>query len=136
VADRDRAQKHVAGADYLGDGRWLRQGGDPLHSLVDLQTAIDQYLAEHNRSPKPFTWTADPDRIIEKVNRGHQAIASYQVLSVAFAPLSCPPSQVAGKSACPDCNTTPKHSESYVSVLGSAGQGRRHGRRKRRLIIL
>jgi transposase len=47
-----------------------------FHSLVDLQAAINRYLGEHNRKPKPFVWTADPDRIIEKVNRGHQAIAS------------------------------------------------------------
>ena len=33
-------------------------------------------FGEHNRKPKPFVWTADPDRIIEKVNRGHQVIAS------------------------------------------------------------
>ena len=26
---------------------------------------------------RPFVWTADPDRIIEKVNRGYQAIASH-----------------------------------------------------------
>jgi len=45
-------------------------------SLVDLQAAINRCLGEHNRKPKPFVWTADPDRIIEKVNRGHQAIAS------------------------------------------------------------
>ena len=45
-------------------------------SLVDLQAAINRYLAEHNQRPKPFTWTADPDRIIEKVNRGYQALAS------------------------------------------------------------
>ena len=47
-----------------------------FHSLVDLQAAINRYLGEHNRKLKPFVWTADPDRIIEKVNRGHQAIAS------------------------------------------------------------
>ena len=47
-----------------------------FHSLVDLQAAIKRYLGEHNRKPKPFVWTADPDRIIEKVNRGYQAIAS------------------------------------------------------------
>ena len=45
-------------------------------SLVDLQAAINRYLGEHNRKPKPFVWTADPHRIIEKVNRGHQATAS------------------------------------------------------------
>jgi hypothetical protein len=48
-----------------------------FHSLVDLQATIKRYLAEHNRQPKPFVWTADPDRIIEKVNRGYQAVVSY-----------------------------------------------------------
>jgi hypothetical protein len=47
-----------------------------FRSLVDLQAAINRYLGEHDRTPKPFVWTADPDRIIEKANRGHQAIAS------------------------------------------------------------
>ena len=55
--------------------RRLQRGA--FHSLVDLQAAINRYLGEHNRKPRPFVWTADPDRIIEKVNRGHQAIASY-----------------------------------------------------------
>jgi transposase len=48
-----------------------------FRSLVDLQAAINRYLGEHNRKPKPFVWTADPDRIIEKLNRGHQVIASH-----------------------------------------------------------
>ena len=43
-----------------------------FHSLVDLQAAINRYLNEHNRKTNPFLWTADPDRIIEKVNRGYQ----------------------------------------------------------------
>ena len=47
-----------------------------FRSLVDLQAAINRYLGEHNRQPKPFVWTADPDHIIEKVKRGYQAIAS------------------------------------------------------------
>ena len=42
--------------------RRLRRG--MFHSLVDLQAAINRYLAEHNQSPKPFVWTADPDAII------------------------------------------------------------------------
>jgi len=46
-------------------------------SVVDLQTAINRYLGEHNRKLKPFLWTADPNRIIEKLNRGYQALASY-----------------------------------------------------------
>ena len=44
-----------------------------FHSVVDLQAAINRILAEHNRQPKPFTWTADPDKIIAAVRRGHQA---------------------------------------------------------------
>jgi transposase len=54
--------------------RRLQRGA--FRSLVDLQAAINRYLAEHNHRPKPFVWTADPNRIIAKVTRGHQAIAS------------------------------------------------------------
>ena len=54
--------------------RRLHRGA--FHSLVDLQAAIKRYLDQHNQRPKPFVWTADPDRIIEKVNRGHQTLAS------------------------------------------------------------
>jgi hypothetical protein len=41
--------------------------------IVDLQTAINRYLAKTSDNPKPFVWTADPDAIIEKVRRGKQA---------------------------------------------------------------
>jgi transposase len=44
--------------------------------IVDLQAAINRFLRETNDSPKPFTWTADPDAIIEKVRRGKQALES------------------------------------------------------------
>jgi transposase len=47
-----------------------------FHSLVDLQAAINRFLAEHNMQPKPFVWAADPDRIIAAVRRGHQALDS------------------------------------------------------------
>src|SRR5215813_12379958 len=47
-----------------------------FRSLVDLQAAINRYLGEHNRKPKHFVWTADPDRIIQKVNCGYQVLAS------------------------------------------------------------
>jgi transposase len=42
-------------------------------SLVELQAAIKRYLAETNADPRPFVWTAKPDSIIEKVQRGYQA---------------------------------------------------------------
>jgi len=44
--------------------------------IVDLQAAINRYLAETNDNPKPFTRTADPGAIIEKVRRGKQALES------------------------------------------------------------
>src|SRR5438477_11570946 len=50
--------------------RRLKRG--VFRSVVDLQTAIHRFLAEHNQKPKPFTWTADPDKIIAAVKRGYQ----------------------------------------------------------------
>jgi hypothetical protein len=47
-----------------------------FHSLVDLQAAINRYLVEHNTKPKPFVWTADPDRIIAAAKRGYQTLDS------------------------------------------------------------
>jgi len=44
--------------------------------IIDLQAAINRYLAETNDNPKPFIWTADPDGVIEKVRRGKQALES------------------------------------------------------------
>ena len=53
--------------------RRLQRGA--FSSLVDLQAATNRYLAEHNCNPRPFTWTADPDRIIA-ANRGYQVLDS------------------------------------------------------------
>jgi|TARA_Y100000310_G_C20541362_1_gene743463 transposase len=47
-----------------------------FHSLVDLQAAINRFVAETNKNPKSFSWTADPDTIIAAVRRGHQALDS------------------------------------------------------------
>jgi transposase len=44
--------------------RRLPRGG--FRSLGDRQAAINRYLIERNQKPKPFVWTADPDRIIER----------------------------------------------------------------------
>jgi hypothetical protein len=54
--------------------RRLKRG--VFHSVIDLQAAINRFLAEHNDNPKPFTWTADPNKIIAAVKRGHQALDS------------------------------------------------------------
>ncbi len=45
-------------------------------SLVELQAAINRFVAEHNQSPKPFVWRADPDAIIAARARGFQALES------------------------------------------------------------
>ena len=48
-----------------------------FHSLVDLQAAINRFVAETNQNPRSFSWTADPDKIIASVKRGHQALESF-----------------------------------------------------------
>lgn len=47
-----------------------------FHSVVDLQATINRFIDEHNRSPKPFIWSADPDAIIAARNRGFQTLES------------------------------------------------------------
>jgi len=55
--------------------RRLKRG--VFHSVVNLQTAINRFVAQHNNTEaKPFRWIADPDTIIRAVNRGHQALDS------------------------------------------------------------
>ena len=44
-----------------------------LRSIIDLQAAIHRYITEYNTEPKPFVWTADPDRVLAAINRGKQA---------------------------------------------------------------
>jgi len=44
-------------------------------SVVDLQGAINRFVTETNNDPKPITWTADHDRIIPAVSRGHQVVS-------------------------------------------------------------
>ena len=47
-----------------------------FRSVADLQAAINLFLDEHNGEAKLFTWTADPDKIIDAVRRGHQVLDS------------------------------------------------------------
>ena len=54
--------------------RRLKRG--VFRSIVELQAAINRFVAETNGNPKPFTWTADPDKIIAAVRRGHQVLDS------------------------------------------------------------
>ena len=54
--------------------RRLKRG--VFRSIVDLQAAINRCLKETNSDPKPFTWSADPDKIIAAVRRGRQTLDS------------------------------------------------------------
>ena len=54
--------------------RRLKRG--VFRSVVDLQAAINRFVAQTNAEPKPFVWTADPDKIIAAVKRGHQVLDS------------------------------------------------------------
>ena len=54
--------------------RRLKRG--VFKSVDDLQSAINQFIAETNHDPKPFVWTADPNKIIAAVKRGHQMLDS------------------------------------------------------------
>jgi transposase len=52
--------------------RRIRRG--TFGSIVDLQAAINRYLAEHNANPKPFTWTATPASILAKLNHVNASV--------------------------------------------------------------
>lgn len=54
--------------------RRLKRG--VFKGVVDLQAAINRFFADHNQQPRPFVWTADPDRIIAAATRGHQTLES------------------------------------------------------------
>ena len=54
--------------------RRLKRG--VFHSVVELQAAINRFVDEHNRTPKPFVWRAEPDDIIAARARGFQALES------------------------------------------------------------
>lgn len=49
-----------------------------FHSVPELVTAIDTYVASHNRDPKPFIWTAKAADILEKVTRARRVLDKAQ----------------------------------------------------------
>jgi transposase len=54
--------------------RRLKRG--VFRSVVDLQGAINRFVEETNADPKPFIWTADPNRVLAAVKRGKQMLES------------------------------------------------------------
>jgi transposase len=47
--------------------RRIRRG--VFTSVEHLQTAIKQFIAEHNKNPKPFVWTKTAETILAKLSR-------------------------------------------------------------------
>jgi transposase len=45
-----------------------------FHSVPDLIAAIEEYLAAYNQDPKPFVWTAEVDKIMEKICSARAAV--------------------------------------------------------------
>ena len=52
----------------------IRRGA--FMSVIDLESAIMDYLEHHNADPRPFVWTASASSILEKVARAKQALES------------------------------------------------------------
>jgi len=50
----------------------IRRGS--FRNVEVLEKAIHDYIAVHNRDPKPFVWTADLKDILPKIVRAHQAL--------------------------------------------------------------
>lgn len=47
-----------------------------FRSVPELITAIEEYIALHNQSPKPFIWTAKANDILQKVIRANSRLSS------------------------------------------------------------
>lgn len=46
-----------------------------FRSVEELVAAVEDYLHQHNQSPKPFIWTAKATDILAKVSRARAALA-------------------------------------------------------------
>jgi hypothetical protein len=73
-----------------------------FRSVVDLQVAINRFVADTNADPKPCVWTADPKRVLAAVKRGKQTreanvrvspLAALRIRSIAvvqrYAAIEC-----------------------------------------------
>jgi transposase len=62
--------------------RWLREltqkriRRGTFKSVPELIAAIDHYIAENNRNPKPFVWTASVNQIMTKINHCKEALGT------------------------------------------------------------
>jgi hypothetical protein len=54
----------------------LRRG--VFRDVIELVTAIEDYVDHHNERPKPFIWTASASDILEKVKRARKTLVNVQ----------------------------------------------------------
>jgi hypothetical protein len=47
-----------------------------VYSTTFPENQSDHFTSSGNQQPKPFVWTADPDKIIAAANRGHIVLDS------------------------------------------------------------
>jgi transposase len=51
---------------------------DSFSSVTELEHAIQKYISVHNEDPQPFIWTAEADKILEKVGRARRVLSQEQ----------------------------------------------------------
>jgi hypothetical protein len=56
-------------------------------SVSELVKAIDEYVAHHNKEPKPFIWTKSARDIPQKVIRANSRLSSKQNATLDARPL-------------------------------------------------
>ena len=87
-----------------------------FRSVIDLQVAINRFVAETNLNPKPFVWTADPKRVLAAVKRGKQTLKSdptssneakdcCELPTLSAVSPQVPPYSAAKDRHAPDCAT-------------------------------
>ena len=99
-----------------------------FRSVIDLQVAINRFVAETNLNPKPFVWTADPKRVLATVKRGKQTLRVSPLVVLcsserthSFATLQSSPSRRSPCSlliATHNCSTR-SHNVSHMTISRS-----------------
>lgn len=54
----------------------IRRG--TFHNVKELEATIHGYIEQHNQDPRPFVWTATPERIVEKFRRARATLDKMQ----------------------------------------------------------
>ena len=54
----------------------IRRGS--FHSVAELESSIWEYIEASNENPRPFSWTAQPDKILAKVAKARAALDKVQ----------------------------------------------------------